>query len=212
MAKKIISEEVIVDSDDGLSDSDTERQLESNAVAFTVPRKYTKETKFHTPKDLKNLGKKDQVWLIKVPKDVDIKSLDNISVDDDFEINGRTYNSEIENVGEKFQILTPNDDTLRYNGLHVSKMLNISEFVKIPEINYDAVRVHRVDVEKETDLEMRHFPTGYGRKDFIKEGRVEKKKHREEKSEKKEKKDKKDKKDKKEKKEKKDKKEKKEKN
>jgi DNA-directed RNA polymerase I subunit RPA34 len=197
MAKKIISEEVIIDSDAGLTtDSEVERDLEEKAVEFIAPKKYTKKIDNKKPKILENLGKKEQIWLIKLPKDVDISSItkipigssssnnNNNSSSSEFEINGKYYNiieddsktnSKLgKNGNGKFQIFLPNEknNNTKFNSskndneINITKFLDIVEKVKIPEINYNKVVIQRTNVEKQENLRMRHFPTGYYIKDY----------------------------------------------
>lgn len=180
MAKKIISDEMIIDSDEGLTtDSEAERELEEKAVEFIPPRKYSKQVSLKCPEVLESLGKKKQIWLIKLPKDVDVSSIKEIPVNDDetFQINEKSYSitEDITNTGlgknGKFKILKPTKKDGKSslnptNDLNIVRFLDVYESVQIPDINYDKVVVQRKDVEKETGLRMRHFPTGYYIKDF----------------------------------------------
>lgn len=180
MAKKVISEEMIVDSDDGFStDSEAERELEEKAVEFVPPRKYTKQMGLKRPEALEEVGKKQQVWLIKLPQDVDVSEIKSIPVtggEDEFEIAGKVYSIASDDSGKglgkegKFTVLVPTKkdgiSSFKASDLSITRFLDVCEKVKIPSIKYDKVVVQREDVEKETGLRMRHFPTGYYIKDY----------------------------------------------
>ncbi|TID28468.1 hypothetical protein CANINC_002463 [Pichia inconspicua] len=226
MAKKVISDEMIIDSDEGLStDSETEREVEAKAVEFIPPRKYNLRKDNKAPKVLQKIGKKEQVWLFKIPKDVDISKIKSLPVDSNetFQIGDKTYSitEEINKDKNKFQVFIPKDDDSKFenSGVEVTKYVDIVEHVQIPEINYSKVVVERQDVEKEEGLRMRHFPTGYYIKDFeeakepyVPSASEKKRKAEDDEEEEPKKKSKKDKKEKKEKRDKKDKKSKKDKN
>lgn len=174
MAKKILSEEVIVDSDDGFTDdSDVERELEENAITFKAPRKYSKiNDKLQKPQII---HKDSKIWLFKFPKDMDLTKLKSIPLkeESEFSISDKLYSIHEESTNnnslkQKFKILLPEESNLKNDNknIKISRFFDISEKVVIPEINYSKVVIPRVDVEKEEDLRMRHFPTGYYIKDF----------------------------------------------
>ncbi|OUT21517.1 hypothetical protein CAS74_003636 [Pichia kudriavzevii] len=169
MAKKVISDEVIIDSDAGLStDSEAERELEEKAVEFQAPKKYSKQDGKKKPSGFEALGKRDKVWLIKVPKDVDVDAIKEIpAVGKEIEINGKLYGiSQEEARSDQFQLLLPEGTGYRTCGVGISKVVDLHEKIRIPEINYSQVVTPRENVEREEGLRMRHFPTGYYIKDY----------------------------------------------
>ncbi|GAV29201.1 hypothetical protein PMKS-002683 [Pichia membranifaciens] len=171
---------MIVDSDDGFStDSEAERELEEKAVEFVPPRKYTKQMGLKRPEALEAVGKKQQVWLIKLPQDVDVSKIKSIPVsggEEEFEIAGKVYSiagdDSSKGLGKdgKFTVLVPTKkdgiSNFKPSDVRIARFLDVCEKVKIPSIKYNKVVVQREDVEKETGLRMRHFPTGYYIKDY----------------------------------------------
>jgi DNA-directed RNA polymerase I subunit RPA34 len=212
-------------SSEYVNDSDSD----SDAGEFQPPKNFSKIDKIDQfPGQLNN----KEVWLIKVPKKFPVSKLSKLPVSftstsisngpKSFELKHTKYqvNEELLNVEDnsntKYNILV-NQGKYKKLQAPISRFYNISQSIQIPDIDYEKVVIARTDVDKVTNLRMRHFPTGYGANDYdeaqAKEEEPPKKKQKlgEEKTvEKKEKKDKKDKKDKKEKKDKKDKKDKKE--
>lgn len=214
-------------SDERVYDSESGSDYED--VAFEAPKGF-KKVPLKAPD---SLGDKE-IWLLKTPKGFPLDKLKTLPVSF---TSRKVKNDGVKPVvvdNTKYQVNEEHfsSDNAKYaivnkelRGKHIDRYYTIREVVDIPKIDFEAVTVPRVDVEKAEGLKMRHFATGYGAKDFeeaqpiaelrldedgrvIKKARVEEKKA-DKKEEKKEKKDKKDKKDKKEKKEKKDKKEKK---
>lgn len=78
-----------------------------------------------------------------------------------------TTNNNNNNNNDKYSIFISKKNQLKINpNLKFSRFYTISEKIKIPEINYNKVVIQRKDVEKEENLRMRHFPTGYDIDDF----------------------------------------------
>ncbi|RCK63656.1 DNA-directed RNA polymerase I subunit RPA34 [Candida viswanathii] len=229
MAPSYKSTEYVHDSD--LSSSEDEEEIKE----FTPPRNFNKFSSSSSSGKFPSSLKGKEVWLIKTPKGFPLKDLKTLSlakknkgneaikvnkvsykVDEDFDIDNDSNN--------KHTIFASKKSGFKPIDAKISRFYSIHEVVKIPKIDLDKVVVPRANVQKIKKLRMRHFPTGYGAKDYqfddeeeeddvsagkvLKKAKVESKqdeeieevKEKKPKKEKKEKKDKKDKKDKKEKK------------
>lgn len=240
MAPSYKSSEYVHDSDSELSSSGEEEIKE-----YVPPRNYNKFSSSSSNGKFPSSLKGKEVWLIKAPKGFPLKDLKTLSVakknkgNESIKVNKISYK-----IDEDFDI--DNDSNNKHTlfaskkagfkpiDAKISRFYSIHEVVKIPSIDLDKVVVPRENVQKVKKLRMRHFPTGYGAKDYqidgaqeeesededvssgkvLKKARVESKPQAEDEEdikEKKTKKDKKEKKDKKDKTDKKDKKDKKEK-
>lgn len=173
-----------------VSDSDVENEEES--VAFTPPSDYKK------CKHLKKFHKKkaeEQLWLIKLPANLDISKLKTLPIDfrgdksSDAVITVEGENSERHyNINEdvtqqedhdnsNLSLLIPDDsrDSLCISGdkeqsLAFDRVFTVSEVASIPGIDYEKLRIPRSNVVKVEGLKMRHFPTGYDAKDYEEAG------------------------------------------
>ena len=217
-------------SDKVVYDSESGSEYEDKAFE---PPKHFRKIAIPTPQ---TTAQNKEIWLIKTPRGFPVSELKTLPVsftatkvkndgvkpfkvqNSDFQVNEEHFSADT----AKYHIV--NNELLNKK---IDRFFTIREVVRVPEINYDVMVEPRKDVEKATDLRMRHFATGYAAKDFKEahpipeprldaDGKVVKRakvaienseqKEDEESKDKKEKKEKKDKKDKKEKKDKKDKK------
>ncbi|GMG19878.1 unnamed protein product [Ambrosiozyma monospora] len=170
------------DEDEPSSSSDEEEYV------YEPPRHFNLVTKGKPLDQLKkkHFGKKE-LWLIKVPKDLDVKHLKNLPVNlhiqqsTTFDLDGKSYKvheeitpasttADSKESSERYALITPEKSrpgiSKKLEHLKFSRFYNVSENVVIPEINYGKVVTQRQDVEKEEGLRMRHFPTGYYKKDY----------------------------------------------
>ncbi|CDO96169.1 unnamed protein product [Kluyveromyces dobzhanskii CBS 2104] len=175
MAKvnKAMSKEYISDSD-----SDNDGSSEAVADVFVAPKNYKKCTHLKSFVKPKNLKQKE-LWLIKLPKSLDISKLAKLPIDftaeseTDIEQKGKHFSVKEElqqenttsGVSPELSLLTPVDKTkLTINSTaskSFDKIFTISEKPTIPSIDFSKVRVDRKDVLKVKGLKTRHFATGY---------------------------------------------------
>ncbi|AET39957.1 DNA-directed RNA polymerase I subunit RPA34 Ecym_5185 [Eremothecium cymbalariae DBVPG len=160
--------------------SDEEQEVKD---VFQIPRGYKQcqhLNKFNKP----SKADKKEVWLLKVPKSLDISKLKTLPIDftgdapSELSLGDRKYllredllqedQQAQDSKGNKFSIMVPNnEDNLTVDcKLSIAKFFNVSEAVDIPAIQYDQIRTPRQDVLKVTGLKMRHFATGYNAEDF----------------------------------------------
>lgn len=158
-----------------LSDSDMESDSET-VQQFTVPSGFKKVT------HLKRFPKKSQeeeVWLIKLPANLDISELETLPMDNGVISlkNKKKYmisKDFAQDSSSNLSLLVPNDDKVSLSAsvnsndksIKFDKILTVSEIANIPEIKYENIRLPRNDVVKVEGLQMRHFPTGYDAKDY----------------------------------------------
>lgn len=168
-----------------VSESDVENEEEY--VAFTAPSDYKK------CKHLKKFHKKaeEQLWLIKLPSNLDISKLKTLPIDYSGDKSGdavitvegentKMHYNISENVTQQehqdnsnLSLLIPDDsrDSLyisddKNQSLTFDRVFTVSEVASIPGIDYEKLRVPRSNVVKVEGLKMRHFPTGYDAKDY----------------------------------------------
>ncbi|RLV94566.1 DNA-directed RNA polymerase I subunit RPA34 [Spathaspora sp. JA1] len=175
MSKVYKSSEYISESD--LSDDEE--------VKYQPPKHYhLQESKAKL--DIKSIKDKE-IWLIKTPKGFPLSELKTLPISftatsvkqlhDPLKLkNGSSFsvdeellvNPETGSVGKHSVFIksSSKNNKLKPCGLDISRMYNIRELVKIPEINYDDVVIPRENVPKIENLRMRHFPTGYGAGDY----------------------------------------------
>ena len=167
-------------SSEYVDDSDLEDIEEQ---VFEPPKHYHKLS--HPSKSLPK-AKDKEIWLIKTPKDFPLEKLKTLPiaftknrVAEPFDIVGSTYQVEEElsstsastiipstEINNKHTIFKAKHDSFRPTDLKISRFYNIKEVVNIPQIDFDKSRIPREDVPQLKRLRMRHFPTGYGEKDF----------------------------------------------
>ncbi|KAI5965517.1 RPA34 [Candida theae] len=227
-------------SSEYVDDSDLEGDEEQ---VFEPPKHYHKLS--HPSKSFPK-AKDKEIWLIKTPKDFPLEKLKTLPiaftknrVAESFDVGGSSYQVEEElssasssssilpttDINNKHTVFKAKHSSYKPTDLKITRFYNIKEVVNIPQIDFDKARIPREDVPQLKRLRMRHYPTGYGEKDFdisyddgsdLEEGKPSKRarvnnedestqqhspaKHLKEKKEKKDKKDKNDKKDKKDKK------------
>lgn len=176
MAKgsKVVSKEYISDSE---SDNDGSSEV---VDVFVPPENYKKCTHLKSFVKAKNLKQKE-LWLIKVPKSLDVSKLKTLPIDftgeaeTDIELKGKKFavREEIQqeasaaagSSSSELTLLTPVDKTkLAIDGSvskSFDKIFTISEAADIPSIDYSKVKVDRKDVLKIKGLKTRHFASGY---------------------------------------------------
>lgn len=156
---------------------DTEDVQERETAVFAAPTDYKRV------KHLKKFHKKkgnEQLWLIKLPRNLDpekIKSLPSSFNDPEqlIPIEGKFQYTIGEDKTQKggpdssnLSLLVPDEgrESLKISGhgrsLQFDKVLNVSEIVQIPEVDYKKFAVPRSNVVKVEGLVTRHFASGYG--------------------------------------------------
>lgn len=143
MAKNVVSEEHIIDSDDYMSEEElgvSKKTAAAEALEKTlaIPKGYhTHKSNKNTKKALKG-GKK--FVLIRVPKGLDIKQVKKLK--SGMVIDGEQYNvSSVKNQGQPLNVINGH---VRGN---IIERLTVTKKVQIPNIQYDKVIVPRKDVE-----------------------------------------------------------------
>ncbi|CCG20894.1 Rpa34 protein [Candida orthopsilosis Co 90-125] len=167
-------------SSEYVDDSDLEEDQEQ---VFEPPKHYHKLS--HPSKSLPK-AKDKEIWLIKTPKDFPLEKLKTLPiaftknrVAEPFDISGSSYQVEEElnpaasssiipttEINNKHTIFKAKHNSYKPTDLKISRFYNIKEVVNIPQIDFDKARAPREDVPQLKRLRMRHYPTGYGEKDF----------------------------------------------
>lgn len=193
MAKvdKTLSKEYISDSD-----SDNDGSSETVTDVFVPPENYKKCTHLKSFVKPKNLKQKE-LWLIKLPKSLDVSKLSKLPIDftaeseTGIEQKGKHFSVKEEiqqenstsgaSSSSELTLLTPVDKTKLTVDSSASrsfdKIFTISETAKIPSIDYSKVRVDRKDVLKVKGLKTRHFATAYYEDKDLKKVSKKKRKH-----------------------------------
>lgn len=161
-----------------ISDSDSDTASESVVDVFVPPENFKKcghLKSFVKPKNLKQ----KELWLIKLPKSLDISKLKSLPVDFTGEEetcisqDKKTFSLKEEiqqedatagEVGSELTLLTPSDKAklkVERGSKTFDKIFTVTESAQIPSIDYSKVKVERKDVLKVKGLKTRHFATGY---------------------------------------------------
>lgn len=144
MAKNVVSEEHVMDSDEYLSEEELESSRKT-AAAEEVERLLAVPKGYHAHKPAKGVKKVlkggKRFVLIRVPRGLDMKQVKKLTTGV-VEVNGEEYSvSKVKNQGQPLNVI---------NG-HVrggiSERLTLTKRVSIPEIKYERVVVPRKDVE-----------------------------------------------------------------
>lgn len=176
MAKpsKPVSKEYISESD-----SENDSGSEPTVEVFVPPENYKKCSHLKSFTKVKNLKQKE-IWLIKLPKSLDISKLDKLPVDftgaaeTSITQGKKTFSlreeiqqeeSDAKASSSELALLTPVDKTklgINPSGRNsFDKIFTISESAQIPKIDISKVKIDREDVKKIKGLKTRHFATGY---------------------------------------------------
>lgn len=157
--------------------SESEDVQDGEAAVFSPPAEYKRV------KHLKKFHKKkgsEQLWLIKLPHDLDVTKIKSLPLAVDGQeqlipVEGAIQYSIGEDQTQKggsdsanLSLLVPEEgrESLKISGrgrsLEFDKVFNVSETVRIPEIDYKKLAVPRSNVVKVEGLQARHFASGYG--------------------------------------------------
>ncbi|KAL3230579.1 DNA-directed RNA polymerase I subunit RPA34 [Nakaseomyces bracarensis] len=173
MSKASLSREYVSDSD-----SDDE------VVKYQPPADY-KKCKHLKKFPISELNKNKELWLLKLPKNVDLSNLKSLPLDagskiSEIDLNNKHYKV-IQNTSSKegsdntnLSLLIPKEDKESLKVAHnkenktvyFDKVFTICETAPIPSIDVEKVRVPRENVPKVEGLITRHFATGYDAEDF----------------------------------------------
>lgn len=178
-------------SNEYISDSDSETESGNNV--FQVPR-FSVPHDFKKVKHLKHIphlnSKDHELWLFKVPRDLDVSELKSLPVAEvghngQLKIKNQDFEVELDELESKdnsnMAVLSTHhkesgpSDTLHIvkkshhkgakkvdDPIHFDKIFTINKTKDIPKIQYDKVRLPRENVPKIEGLIVRHHATGYG--------------------------------------------------
>ena len=174
MAKQVLSNEFVSDSD-----SEETSYNEFRVPHFEVPKDYKKLKHlknvplFSNNNNNNSTDKDHELWLFKVPKDLDISKIKSLPLDKEsqFQVDGRNFKIELDDLetrnNSNMAILsTDKDDILKilnkkHQIVNFNKIFTINYTTNIPNIQYDKIKVPRQNVPRIEGLKVRHFATGY---------------------------------------------------
>ena len=173
MAKQILSNEFVSDSD-----SEETSHNEFRVPHYEVPKDYKKLKHLKSVPLLNNSVDKDhELWLFKVPKNLDISKIKSLPLDghSQFQVHDKIFkvelnNSEAQNDSNMTILAFDNNDknkgilkilNKKNRVLNFNKIFTINYTTNIPDIQYDKIKVPRENVPIIEGLKVRHFATGY---------------------------------------------------